>query len=406
MKPKKLFKDLSFLIFLAMAIGIGVGIVLGPEAAIFAPLGTLFMQLIKMLVVPLVFISIVTGAAALGATKSAGRIGMTTIAYILGSTAVAVIIALVAATWFQPGSGISIESFQQLTPATENSLTAQKLNFWDILIGMVPANPIHALTEGNVLQIIFFGMFLGLGLSMLPKGRNAAIVNGFNVLLDALIWCMEKIMWLAPLGVFGLMADATGTYGYDILLKVGNLLWLNIILFFFMILFFYPFTLKLFSKASSGKFMKAMLRPQMVAFSTASSLATLPVNMETCENELGVSKTTTSFVLPLGATINMAGNSMYYAIVCLFFAQMYGMDLSLSSYFAIVITSTLSAVGAAGVPGPTLMVIAVLTSAGLPVEGVPLLFAVDRIFDMLRTVLNITGDAACAIIVDGKSSLK
>lgn len=402
MTAKKLFKDLSFLIFLAMAIGIGAGIALGPDAAMFAPLGTLFMQLIKMLVVPLVFISIVTGAAALGATKSAGRTGMTTIAYILGSTAVAVIIALVAATWFQPGSGISLESFKQLTPATDSNLEAQKLNFWDIIIGMIPANPVQALTEGNVLQIIFFGMFLGMGLSMIPDGRNKPVINGLNLILDALIWCMEKIMWVAPLGVFGLMAEATGTYGYDILLKVGNLLWLNVVLFFFMILVFYPLTLKLFSKSSSRKFLKAMIRPQLVAFSTASSLATLPVNMETCENELGVSKTTTSFVLPLGATINMAGNSMYYAIVCLFFAQMYGMDLSFSSYFAIVVTSTLSAVGAAGVPGPTLMVIAVLASAGLPVEGVPLLFAVDRIFDMLRTVLNITGDAACAIIVDKK----
>jgi Na+/H+-dicarboxylate symporter len=177
MTAKKLFKDLSFLIFLAMAIGIGAGIALGPVAAMFAPLGTLFMQLIKMLVVPLVFISIVTGAAALGATKSAGRTGMTTIAYILGSTAVAVIIALVAATWFQPGSGISLESFKQLTPATDSNLEAQKLNFWDIIIGMIPANPVQALTEGNVLQIIFFGMFLGMGLSMIPGGKNKPCSN-------------------------------------------------------------------------------------------------------------------------------------------------------------------------------------------------------------------------------------
>ena len=402
MKFKKLIKDLSFLIFLSMAVGIAVGSVMGEGAAIFAPLGTLFMQLIKMLVVPLVFISIITGAASLGATKSAGRKGLTTILYIIGSTAVAIIIALIAGTWYKAGAGISLESIQQFIPSTNVNLEAQKLSFWDIILGMIPANPIQALTEGNVLQIIVFGLFLGMGLSVLPSTRKTPLINGLNTFLDALIWCMEKIMWVAPLGVFGLMADSTGTYGYDILLKVANLLWLNIMLFVFMIVVFYPLTLRLFSKMNIAKFLKAMIRPQMVAFSTASSLATLPVTLETCENELGVSKETASFVVPLGATVNMAGNSIYYAIVCLFFAQLYGIDLSMSSYIAIIVTSTLSAVGAAGVPGPTLMAVAVLASAGLPVEGLPLLFAVDRIFDMLRTVLNITGDAACAVIVDSK----
>jgi proton glutamate symport protein len=396
----KLFRNLSFLIFLAMAIGIGVGSVMGTSAAMFAPLGTLFMQLIKMLVVPLVFISIITGAASLGATKSAGRIGLTTISYILGSTAVAVVIALIAGTWFKTGDGISLQSIQQFIPTSTTDLEAQKLNFWDILLSMIPSNPIKALTDGNVLQIIFFGLFLGLGLSMLPTQTKQPVLNGFNALLDALIWCMDKIMWVAPLGVFGLMAEATGTYGYNILLKVANLLWLNIMLFVFMILVFYPLTIKFFSRVKVTTFLKAMIRPQMVAFSTASSLATLPVTLETCEKELGVSKETASFVVPLGATVNMAGNAIYYAIVCLFFSQLYGINLGMSSYMAIIITSTLSAVGAAGVPGPTFMAVAVLASAGLPVEGLPLLFAVDRIFDMLRTVLNITGDAACAVIVD------
>jgi Na+/H+-dicarboxylate symporter len=266
MKFNKLFKDLSFLIFLAMAIGIVVGSIMGDSAAVFAPLGTLFMQMIKMLVVPLVFISIITGAASLGATKSAGRIGFTTITYILGSTAVAVVIALVVGTWFKAGEGISLETIQQFVPTTTVDLQAQKLSFWDIILGMIPANPIKALTDGNVLQIIVFGLFLGLGLSMLPTSRKSPVLNGLNVLLDALIWCMEKIMWVAPLGVFGLMAESTGTYGYDILLKVGNLLWLNVILFVFMILVFYPLTLRLFSKFSIKRFLKAMIRPQIVAF--------------------------------------------------------------------------------------------------------------------------------------------
>ena len=207
-------------------------------------------------------------------------------------------------------------------------------------------------------------------------------------------------MLVAPLGVFGLMADATGTFGFGLLIKVGNLLWVNIIAFLFMLLIFYPLALKLFSKQNLSIFFKAMLRPQIVAFSTASSMATLPVTLETCEGELGVSKETTSFVVPLGATINMTGNAIYYALVALFFAQMYGLELSFGQYLAIALTSTVGSVGQAGVPGPTLLVVAVLVSAGIPIEGLPLLYALDRIFDMLRTVLNITGDAVCAIIVD------
>lgn len=289
-----------------------------------------------------------------------------------------------------------------LIPSGSFEITSQSLGFWNTLLGMIPANPFEALATGNILQIIIFGVFLGIGISMLAHERKQPLVDGMNTLLDALIWCMQKVMWIAPLGVFGLMADATGTYGYTILMKVANLLWLNVMLFAFMLLVFYPLTVHFFSKTKVKTFMKAMLKPQLVAFTTSSSLATLPTTLATCENDLKVSKETASFVVPLGATINMAGNAMYYAIVCLFFSQLYGIELGFGAYLAIIITSTLSAIGAAGVPGPTLMAIAVLVAAGLPIEGLPLLFAVDRVFDMLRTVLNITGDAACAVIVDSK----
>lgn len=207
-------------------------------------------------------------------------------------------------------------------------------------------------------------------------------------------------MWVAPLGVFGLMAEATGTFGFDLLLKVGNLFWVNLLAALFMWLIFYPVTLKLFSKQNILAFFKAMIRPQIVALSTSSSLATLPVTLKTCEERLGVSKETASFVVPLGATINMTGSAIYYTLVALFFAQLYGMELSVAQYLAIAITATVGSIGQAGVPGPTLLVVAVLVSAGIPIEGLPLLYALDRVFDMLRTVLNITGDAACAVIVD------
>lgn len=400
MKFQKIIRDLSTWILIAMIAGIVVGGLMGQQASVFAPLGTLFMQLIKMLVVPLVFVSIVSGSASLGATKSAGKIGFTAITYMMLTTAIAVIIGLIGGTWYKPGAGLNPEQIKDLLPADAQVLTANNPGFWETITGMIPANPVEALASGNILQIIIFGVFLGFGISVLAKDRKEPLLKGLDTLLDALIWCMEKVMWTAPFGVFGLMADATGTYGYDLLMKVANLLWLNIMLFLFILLVFYPLTIKFLSKTKVSTFMKAMIKPQLVAFSTSSSLATLPTTLETCEKELHVSKETASFVVPLGATINMAGNAMYYAIVCLFFAQLYGMDLSFASYLAIIVTSTLSAVGAAGVPGPSLMAVAVLVSAGLPVEGLPLLFAVDRIFDMLRTVLNITGDAACAVIVD------
>ena len=399
-KVVKVMRDLSFQIGIAMILGIIVGKIMGPSAQMFVPLGTLFIQLIKMLVVPLVFISIVSGAASLGATQSAGKIGFMSITYIFVTTFLAVLVAFTLGEFFSPGSGISIESLRSFLPAEGYSATPQKMDFWSLIIGVIPSNPIQSMAEGNILHIIFFGLFLGFGLSVLPVVKKQPMINGVNTLLEALIWCIGKVMLVAPLGVFGLMADATGTFGFDLLIKVGNLLWVNIIAFAFMLLVFYPFTLKFLSKQKILPFFKAMLRPQIVAFSTASSLATLPITLETCENDLNVSKETCSFVVPLGATINMTGNAIYYTLVALFFAQLYGIELSFAQYAAIALTSTVGSIGQAGVPGPTLLVVAVLVSAGIPIEGLPLLYALDRVFDMLRTVLNITGDAACAVIVD------
>ncbi|HRZ96929.1 MAG TPA: dicarboxylate/amino acid:cation symporter [Paludibacter sp.] len=398
--PKKIFTDLSFQILIAMIIGIVVGKLMGTSASMFAPLGDIFIQLIKMLVVPLVFISIVSGAASLGATKSAGKIGIITISYIVVTTFLAVFVAVLASEIFKPGSGISIESIRSFFPVDNYNETATKMDFWSTIIEVIPSNPIDAMAKGNILQLIFFGLFLGFGISTLHPTKKQPVINVFNYLLDALIWCIGKVMLVAPFGVFGLMADATGSFGFALLFKVGNLLWVNILAALFMLIIFYPLTLKLFLKQPLLKFFKAMFRPQIVAFSTASSLATLPVTLDTCENDLGISKETTSFVIPLGATINMTGNAIYYTLVALFFAQLYGIELTVAQYLAIALTSTVGSIGQAGVPGPTLLVVAVLVSAGIPIEGLPLLYALDRIFDMIRTVLNITGDAACAAIVD------
>lgn len=405
-KLKKIISDLSFQILVAMIVGIVVGKSMGPQSAVFAPLGTLFIQLIKMLVVPLVFISIVSGAASLGTSKSAGKIGIATLSYIFITTFLAVGVAILGGEFFKPGSGISLDAIRAFLPEQQYQANPESMNFWAIVIGMIPENPIKAMTDGNILQLIFFGLFLGFGISALKEHTRLMLINAFNALLEALIWCIGKVMYVAPLGVFGLMADATGTFGFDLLVKAGNLLWVNVICDLFILLIFYPLTIKLLSRQKIVPFFKAMLRPQLVAFSTSSSMATLPVTLETCEHDLKVSKETASFVVPLGATINMTGNAIYYTLVALFFSQLYGIDLHLPQYIAIAFTASLGAIGQAGVPGPTLLVVAVLVAAGIPIDGLPLLYALDRIFDMLRTVLNITGDASCAVVVDSINKVK
>lgn len=398
---KRLLKNLGVWIIIAMIIGIIVGIFMGPEASMFKPLGDLFIQLIKMLVVPLVLVSIISGAAALGETKSAGLIGFVSIGFMMVTTVIAIVVALVLGEVFQPGVSVDHNVVNSLAAGYEvaGGGAAPAMGFWDTVIGMIPANPIQALTEGNILQIIIFGLFFGFGISALPAEKRAKMSNGLNTILEALIWCIEKVMFVAPFGVFGLIADATGTFGFGVLIQVANVLWIDIIAILIIGVGLFPLCVALFSRVKLKDYLRAMVKPQIVSFSTASSLATLPVNMEAC-NEMGISKQTSGFVLPLGATINMSGNAIYYALLATFFAQFYGIDLTMADYVSITIVCALGAIGQAGVPGPTLLAAAVLVAAGIPLEGLPLFYALDRIFDMMRTTLNITGDAACAAVVD------
>lgn len=397
---QKLIKNLGFWILVAMVAGVVTGIVMGERAALFVPLGTLFIQLIKMLVVPLVAISIISGAATLGGSRSAGRIGLVSIGFIFLTTVVSIVLAIVSGLIFEPGAGLSDESVGAIMANVSTAETAKpEMSFWGIVIGMIPANPIQAFAEGNILQIIVFGLFLGFGIAALSAEKREPVIKGLNYLLEALVWCIGKVMLIAPIGVFGLMAEATGTFGFDVLLKVANLLWVDLLAVAVMGLVVYPLLLATLSRVKVTDFFRAMVRPQVIAFSTASSMATLPVTMGACA-KLGISRQTAGFVVPLGATINMTGNAIYYTLVALFFAQFYGIELSMAHYVAITVTASLGSIGQAGVPGPTLMVVAVLVAAGIPIEGLPLLYALDRIFDMIRTVLNITGDAACAAVTD------
>lgn len=402
MKMKKLLKNLGIWIIIAMIVGIVVGIFMGEEASIFKPLGDFFIQLIKMLVVPLVFVSIVSGAAALGETKSAGLVGGLSIGYMMITTVISISVALLLGVIFEPGANVAAEGMTAIKSAGQaaaESVAPETAGFWDTVIGMIPANPIEALSTGNILQIIIFGLFLGFGISALAAEKRRKMVDGLNTILEALIWCIGKVMYVAPFGVFGLIADATGTFGFDILMQVANVLWLDLLAVAIIGLGLYPLTVALFSRVSLKNYFSEMVKPQIVSFSTASSLATLPVNMEACDR-MGISKQTSGFVLPLGATINMSGNAIYYALLATFFAQLYGINLGMTEYVSITIVCALGAIGQAGVPGPTLLAAAVLVAAGIPLEGLPLFYALDRIFDMIRTTLNITGDAACAAVVD------
>lgn len=398
-KTKSLLGNIGVQVVIAMVIGTIVGAMMGQDAAIFAPLGAIFINLIKMLVIPLVAVAIISGAAGLGESQAAGKVGISTLAFFALTSAVAVVLALVMGGIFEPGSSIDTSNISHMF-STEYADKGEIAGFWATIVGMIPTNVFKSFAEANIIQVLVFCLFFGLALTKIDKERSKPIIDGINAIVDAMIWMINVVMKVAPLGVFGLMAEAVGTFGFGALTVVLNLflVYMGAILIYGFV--FYPALVQFVGGISARKFLSVMKKPQAVALSTASSMATLPVNMEVVHDELGVSNSTTSFVLPLGATINMSGNAIYYGLVAVFFAQLFHVDLSLGSYIAIILTATLGAVGQAGVPGPSFLVVAVLLAAGIPIDGLPLLFALDRIFDMTRTALNITGDAVCAIIVD------
>ncbi|MDN3684567.1 dicarboxylate/amino acid:cation symporter [Vibrio sinaloensis] len=383
-----------------MIVGTAVGAFMGDAATMFAPLGAIFINLIKMLVIPLVAVALISGAAGLGNSQSAGKVGIVTLGYFGLTSALAVALALFMGEVFQPGMGIDVSGVEGMFSA-EYASKGELPTFWATITGMIPTNVFQSLNEANILQILVFCMFFGIAISKQAKEKREPIINGVNAIVDAMVWMINKVMIIAPIGVFGLMAEAVGTFGFGALMVVFKLfvVYVAAILIFGFVV--YPAMVHVFTKNVSEEIPNSdEKKPQAVALSTASSMATLPVTMDTVEHELRVKNSTASFVLPLGATINMSGNAIYYGLVAIFFAQLFNIDLGMGAYIAIIVTSTLGAVGQAGVPGPSFLVVAVLLAAGIPIEGLPLLFALDRIFDMIRTALNITGDAACAVIVD------
>jgi len=356
------------------------------------PFGTLFLNFIKMLIVPLVFLSLVVGVTSLKDPVRMGRIGIKTIGWYLVTTAFAVVIGLIFGLVFQPGSGV-----EQAAAAT---VAAKELpSVVDTFLNLVPTNPVAALSSGNILQIIVFAIILGISINFVGA-RAEPLERVIAAGADAMYKMTAGVMELAPLGVFALMAWVAAKYGLGILLPLAKIIACVYVACILHAVVTYGLILKAYGRLNPVPFFKGIVDAQMVAFTTTSSAGTLPVTMRCTQENLGVSPSVSSFVLPLGATINMDGTAIYEAIAALFVAQVFGVTLGVGDYVMIVIVATLASIGAAGVPGAGLIMLTlVLTTIGLPLEGLAIVAGIDRILDMARTTVNVTGDAMISTIV-------
>ena len=370
------------------------------------PIGQLFMRLIKMVVVPLVFASLLVGVASLGDIRKLGRLGSRTLGLYLGTTAVAVSIGLACAYVVQPGQFIDPADrtvlLAQFGAAAGDRMSAAAVSpsMVDTLLDIIPTNPIDSLTSGNMLQIIFFAIVLGVAITALGPEENASVVSLFEKLQNALIVIIGWVMALAPYGVAALVAEVIGTSGISVLtalLVYGCTVVLGLAIHGGLV---YGGLVRLIGRLSWSSFMRAARPAQLIAFSTSSSSATLPVSIECAEKNIGVSNPVASFVLPLGSTVNMDGTALYQGVAAIFIAQVFQTDLSFGSQLSIVLAATMASIGAAGVPGAGMITLAlVLTSTGIPTVGLALILGVDRILDMFRTAVNVTGDLAITTVM-------
>lgn len=361
---------------------------------IFQFVGQVFLRGIMMVVVPLVFVSLVNGAASMGDIKKLGRVGGKTVTFYVVTTAVAIVIGLGMAFLISPGTGLDMGAINQVEyTAREATPIAQ------VLYEMVPRNPIQAMAEGNMLQIIVFAILTGVALTTIgDKGKK--VLELFEQLNELVMKLVSMVMALAPIGVFALVARSFGQIGVDVIIPLGKSVLAVYLALAIHLVLVYGGLLKGFTGLSIFKFIKKLSPAMLIAFSTASSAAALPVNMDITTNKIGVSKDIAAFALPLGSTINMDGTAIYQGVAAVFIAQAYGIEVTVSMALTIVLAATLASIGTAGVSGAgAIMLSMVLTTVGLPIEGVGLIFGIDRIYDMGRTAMNITGDAVCTTIV-------
>ena len=397
--------ELHTKIILGMILGGVAGFVFEMQIVEIKPVGTAFIRLIQMIVVPLVLASLISGTASLGDIGKMKRIGAKTLAYYLSSTAIAITLGLVLANIFQPGSGMDPEVQAKLlesyggTAGQKVAAAQGSISVVDTFLDMIPTNPVAALADASMLQVIFFAIMTGIALTLMPGDKARPVIVFFDGFFEAMIKVVLIVIEIAPYGVFALIADAVGSFGLGIL---ASLLKYTLVTAFalLVLLAIYPFVVRFFSGLSPLQFIRGIRPAQLVAFSTSSSGATLPVTMEACEDNLGVSKEVASFILPLGATVNMDGTALYQGVATVFIAQVYGIPLDLGAQLMVVLTATLASIGTAAAPGVgILMLVIVLQQVGIPLEGIALILAVDRLLDMLRTVINITSDATASVIV-------
>ena len=407
---------LHWSILLGMALGVLVGVIFttfesGPQIISHwvKPFGTIFINALKLIAMPLILGSLIKGVSDLKDISRLSRMGGRTIGIYIMTTVVAVMIGLIMVNTIKPGKSISEETRQELvepyqSDAEEKQAVAQKQKDagpLQALVDLVPDNIFKAATEnGNMLQVIFFALFFGIGLILIPAEKSKPVKDFFDAFNEVILKLIDLIMLVAPYGVFALLAAlVVESPSLDLFSALGMYA-LTLVISLFLMGLFYLLLVRIFVKFKPKKFIEGIAPAQLLAFSTSSSAATLPVTMERVEEHLGVDEEVASFVLPIGATINMDGTSLYQAVAAVFIAQAFGMDLSVGTQLGIIMTATLASIGAAAVPGAGMvMLVIVLGQAGIPEAGLALIFAIDRPLDMCRTVVNVTGDASVSMMV-------
>ena len=371
------------------------------------PIGKIFLRLIKMLVVPLVFVSLLVGVFSLSDIKKLGRMGGKTLLYYTATTALAILIGLTLANIIKPGRYVTekqrdslVASYESEAVEKKDKATVEDTGVVNRIVHMIPVNPIDAAARGDMLQIIFFALFFGIILRRVPGKEPEKLIGIFETINQALIKAVMVVMETAPFGVLALLADVTGSSGLSVLLSLGVYTLVVLAGLGIHTVLTYGLAIKLLTSISPWKFLKAARPAQLMGFSTSSSAATLPITFKCAGENLGISKPVSSFVLPLGATVNMDGTALYQAVAAVFVSQVFGLPLSLEAQLTVLLTALLASVGAAAVPGAGIIMLAmVLESAGLPYAGVALVLGVDRLLDMFRTAVNVTGDLSAATVV-------
>lgn len=381
-------------VVLALVLGIATGFAVGEDIVAIKWIGDLFIRLIKMLVVPLIFFSLVSGVAAIGDIRKLGSVGGRAMALFMTTAVIAVTTGMTLATIVKPGDGLTIE-----VPPDADVPVRPDQSLVEMLIAMVPDNPVMAMAQGQILPVIVFAIMFGM--AMLMTGDEAKpLTRGIEAASAVMQRLTIIVMEFTPFGVFALMAWVAGTFGFEALIPLSKLVILNYVGCGIILLLVYPAILRFIAKLPTIDFYRGIVDAQAVAFSTASSNATLPVTLRCVQRNLGVSKSISSFAVALGATVNMNGTAMYLGVIAIFGAQAYGVDLNWVSYLMIGLTATLGAIGTAGVPGAGLIMMSLVLSAiGVPLETIAFVAGINHLLDMMRTMTNVTGDAVVAVAV-------